>query len=93
MAGNAMPSGFLGEDGSMATVDPAHRIGFALIPALGGGLIAVGLCAVAGASPEPWIWLATLAAGTWGFSYARRWSTANDAVGPDAPRTEPPARD
>ncbi|WP_327411288.1 hypothetical protein OG458_41875 (plasmid) [Streptomyces sp. NBC_01281] len=77
----------------MATVDPAHRIGFALIPALGGGLIAVGLCAVAGASPEPWIWLATLAAGTWGFSYARRWSTANDAVGPDAPRTEPPARD
>ncbi|MFD4610055.1 hypothetical protein ACFWOT_18530 [Streptomyces sp. NPDC058440] len=77
----------------MATVDPAHRIGFALIPALVGGLIAVGLCAVAGVNPEPWMWLGALAAGIWGFRYARRWSTADDTDGPDAAPAELPARD
>ncbi|MCQ1577107.1 hypothetical protein [Streptomyces parvus] len=77
----------------MATVDPAHRSGFALIPALAGGLITVGICAVTGTSPVPWTWLSVLTAGTWGFRYARRWSTANDTVGLDAAGTEPPARD
>ncbi|MET9736056.1 MYXO-CTERM sorting domain-containing protein [Streptomyces sp. NPDC006458] len=77
----------------MATVDPAHRTGFALIPALAGGPIAVGLCAVAGANPEPWMWLSALAAGFWGYRYARRWTTAGDTDGPDEARAEPHARD
>ncbi|MFJ9574586.1 MYXO-CTERM sorting domain-containing protein [Streptomyces bacillaris] len=59
----------------MATVDRAHRIGFALIPALVGGVADVALCAAAGASPEPWMWLAAAGAGFWGYLYARRWST------------------
>ncbi|WP_435058087.1 MYXO-CTERM sorting domain-containing protein [Streptomyces sp. bgisy060] len=77
----------------MATVDPAHRIGFALIPALASGLIAVGLCAVAGMSPEPWMWLGALAAGIWGYRYARRWSTAGDTDSLAAAKSEPPAGD
>lgn len=59
----------------MTMVDRGQRIGFALIPALIGGLAAVALCAAAGASPEPWVWLAAVGAGVWGYRYARRWIT------------------
>lgn len=76
----------------MATVDPAHRIGFALIPALVGGLIALGVCAAAGVSPEPWMWLAAVAAGTWGYRYAQRWATEPDTDGAARAKTAPATR-
>ncbi|MFF5019508.1 hypothetical protein [Streptomyces sp. NPDC001165] len=63
----------------MATVDPAHRVGFALIPALADGLIIIGIWSVAGASPNPWMWLGAIGAGSWGYRYARRWSSARHA--------------
>ncbi|MFG3429522.1 hypothetical protein [Streptomyces californicus] len=47
----------------MTMADRGHRIGFALIPALVGGLAAVALYAAAGASPEPWVWLVAVGAG------------------------------
>ncbi|WP_331750883.1 hypothetical protein OG215_36715 (plasmid) [Streptomyces globisporus] len=52
-----------------------RRIGFAGIPALGTALLVLGLCALAGADPEPWVWLALGAGGMWGYRYARRWSS------------------
>ncbi|WP_331725997.1 hypothetical protein [Streptomyces sp. NBC_00470] len=70
----------------MATVDRAHRVGFALVPALGGALATIGICAAAGANPDPWGWLAGLAAGVWGYHYAHRWTTG-PAHGPGARRS------
>ncbi len=59
----------------MATIDRPHRLGFAGIPALVAGLLTVVVCAVAGAEPSPWTWLAAAVGGAWGYSYSRRWST------------------
>lgn len=80
------------QDEGMATVDPAHRIEFALIPALVGGLITLGVCAAAGVSPEPWMWLAAVAAGTWGYRYAQRGSTTPDTDSAASTKTAPAPR-
>lgn len=87
------PPGMI-QDDCMATVDRAHRIGFALIPALVGGLGIVALCAVAGASSELWMWLGAVASGAWGYRYACRWATESTGLpSRRGDRRATPARD
>lgn len=59
----------------MATMDRSHGLGFAGIPALGAGLLAVAVCAALGAGPSPWAWPGAAAGGVWGYWYSARWST------------------
>ncbi|WP_328434597.1 hypothetical protein [Streptomyces sp. NBC_00425] len=60
----------------MATVDRPHRLGFAGIPALGAGILAVIACAATGVEATPWAPLAAAAGGVWGYWYSGRWSTS-----------------
>lgn len=59
----------------MATMDRPHRLGFAGIPALATGLLAIVACAALRTEPSPWAWLAAAAGGAWGYWYSARWST------------------